>query len=120
MRVAQKLTVLALGGCALLLAVGFLWFFDAAPASGPVATAPTSEVAAPDRCDHVVGVRDGAALSNAFDVKIATGADLCLVSAGGVEIVYTTVSGRPGDRMFALTGALTDAELASLGLVPAT
>ncbi|AUG29395.1 MULTISPECIES: hypothetical protein [Microbacterium] len=115
MKAARLFAVIALGASAVLLAVWFLWFLSAAPPATAASTAQSEEdTAAP--CDRIVDVRNGAALSNAFSVKLAAGDRLCLMRGGDSTVVYVFDGVSAGARLFSLASSLSDADLAGIGL----
>ena len=114
-RIAQLLTVIALGGCAVLLAVGSMWFFTPARAT-PTAT-QTTLVQVPYSCERPATVRDGNALSAAFDVDLEKRDRVCLVESEDVTVVYSTSDEQaPADPLFAVSNGLSSADLRQLGL----
>lgn len=117
MRAARILTVIGLGGSALLLAFGFLWFFGVTPVF-VAADSPKVAPSTPTVCDRTIEVRNGAALSNAFKVKISAGEELCLVEAGDGAVAYSMDAASPGVRLFSIAASLSDADLAQIGLQP--
>lgn len=117
MRAIQVLTVIALGACAVLLAVGTVWFFDITP-TDTVETAPVT-VAAPDRCDGFASVRAAEVLDSAFpDAHLTDGDVVCLVDDGDATVVHAIDAGAPGPVLFGLGAGISDADLVKIGLTP--
>lgn len=118
MRAAQLLTVSALGACALVLGVGFLWFFDVLPVTDEAAEAPV--VAAAAECDEILTVRAETALNNTFGTDLAAGDEVCIVDDGDqTAVAYTVAGGAPGDRLFSTTGTPTTSGYAQMGFATA-
>lgn len=118
MRAIQVLTVIALGACAVLLAVGTIWFFDVTP-NVTVDTAPVT-VSAPDRCDRFASVGAADVIGNAFPDAHVTGGDVvCLVDGpDDVTSVHAVAAGGPGAVLFSVGAGMTDADLVKIGLTP--